>query len=257
MPETSSFATYDGPDAVVESLYLKSQLAKERGSEWHIKSGFPSLNYLIGGFYGSEVTILTGPTKNGKTLLAQTLTRDFAQQGINSLWFSFEVAPRQFFDQFGEKMPSFFLPKILKGHAMGWLHERILESRDKFGCKIVFIDHLHYLIDLAQGGNASLHIGAIMRQLQSISKDMDIHIFLVVHNRKVAPEKDGTFREPGVGDTRDSSLIEQEGNNTIAIWRSETTDNKACIKVIHNRRFGIMNKRLFVYKRGSYLEEDV
>lgn len=246
---------YDGPDAIVESRYMQEQLKTVVGKEWYVVSGMPTLNNLIGGFYGSEVTVLTGPTKNGKTLLAQTLTDTFWRNGTQSLWFSYEVANRQFFAQFGDELPSFYLPKELRSGAMRWLITRIHEGHQKFGCKIVFIDHLHYLIDLAHEGNSSLHIGAIMRQLIGICKELDIHIFLIVHDKKVSPDKDGKFREPGVGDTRDSGLIEQEANNTIAIWRSDTTDNKACIKIIHNRRDGVRNKKFYVYKDGPYLTE--
>ena len=124
------------------------------------------------------------------------------------------------------------------------------EAIQKFQCRIVFIDHLHYLLDLEQINNPSLHIGAIMRQLQNICQDNDLHIFLIVHNKKIIED-----REPQAGDTRDSGLIEQEANNTIAIWRHETNKTKSCIKIIHNRRFGVFEERFSVYKDGPYLKE--
>ncbi len=253
---TDNLADYNGPDRVIPAHELQESLTHRMGDEWYVTTDMPTLNNHITGFFGSEVTVITGPTKNGKTLFAQTLTDTFSRNGTKCLWFSYEVANRQFFAQFGEDLPDFYLPKELRPHAMRWLETRVREGKQKFGCKIVFIDHLHYLIDLAHAGSSSLHIGSIMRQLIGICKELDLHIFLVVHDKKVSPDKDGTFREPGVGDTRDSSLIEQEANNTIAIWRSDVTDNKARIKIIHNRRFGVRNKKFDVYKDGPYLTED-
>ncbi len=259
---------YEGEDRVVESSDLREELTLDSGDEWHVLSGLDVLDSYLNGFYGGEVTVLTGPTKNGKTLFAQTLTNGFAKRdersggrNVNCLWFSYEVAPRQFLAQFGETMPVFYLPRQLHGYDLKWLETRIDEAMEKFDVKIVFIDHLHYLIDMLRGGNTSLLVGHTMRQLVRIAQDRDIHLFLIAHSKKVNKDADGVFREPEAGDTRDSSFIEQEANNTIAIWRGfkkepgEDVPCGSCVKIIHNRRFGVFDQRVYFYKDGPYLKE--
>eukprot|EP00559_Dactyliosolen_fragilissimus_P009407 CAMPEP_0184859432 /NCGR_PEP_ID=MMETSP0580-20130426/4436_1 /TAXON_ID=1118495 /ORGANISM="Dactyliosolen fragilissimus" /LENGTH=740 /DNA_ID=CAMNT_0027356063 /DNA_START=844 /DNA_END=3066 /DNA_ORIENTATION=+ len=51
----------------------------------------PGLTQLVKGFRRGEMTVLTGPTGSGKTTLLGQLSLDFAEQGVNTLWGSFEI----------------------------------------------------------------------------------------------------------------------------------------------------------------------
>ena len=99
---------------IIDSHTMRDMLAKSATGSWCARPKFTALAQFIEGFYGGELTVLTGPTKNGKTLLAQTLTHHFAQDNIKCLWFSYEVPARQFLAQFGEDLPLFWLPDQLK-----------------------------------------------------------------------------------------------------------------------------------------------
>ena len=244
---------------IVTSHWMREHLKEQAdaGGSWCAKPKIGQLQQLITGFYGGELTVITGPTKNGKTLFAQTLTKHFAEgePPIQCLWFSYEVPPKQFLEQFGDSLPLFYLPYQLKGRDMGWLYDRIKRAVKDDGCKVVFVDHLHFLFDILTSGNPSLQIGGIMRQLKGIAIEQDIHLFLIAHMRKVGKDQDGTWREPEAGDTRDSSFIEQETDNMIAVWRGNQGNNRAKIKVIHNRRFGVMDAVIEMVKQGPYLVE--
>lgn len=52
---------------------------------------FPTYNKITKGFRMGEVSILTGPTGCGKTTLLSQMSMDFCQQGVNTLWGSFEI----------------------------------------------------------------------------------------------------------------------------------------------------------------------
>ena len=55
----------------------------------------PSLSAINKGHRSGEMTILTGPTGSGKTTLLSQLSLDYCQQGVATLWGSFEItAPR-------------------------------------------------------------------------------------------------------------------------------------------------------------------
>ena len=88
-----------------------------------VKSFVPSLDDAIDHFQEGELITISGPTKSGKTLFAQTLTQAFIKQQYFPLWFSYEVPVRQFLSQFHE-LPMIFLPGKLKANALDWFEER-------------------------------------------------------------------------------------------------------------------------------------
>lgn len=51
----------------------------------------PQLTKVIKGVRKGELTLVTGPTGAGKTTLLSQMSLDFAAQGVNTLWGSFEV----------------------------------------------------------------------------------------------------------------------------------------------------------------------
>ena len=75
------------------------------------KSKFPTLDILTDGLEPGELIVISGLTKNGKTTFSVNLTENFASQGIESLWFSYEMPYRQFRKMFSEKIPqTIFVP---------------------------------------------------------------------------------------------------------------------------------------------------
>ncbi|MEW6215418.1 MAG: DnaB-like helicase C-terminal domain-containing protein, partial [Nitrospirota bacterium] len=117
---------YEGDDRVMSSHDLAVSF-REEDVPVSIKSGIPSLDFYIKGFEGGELIIISGLTGNGKTLFAQTLTKNFDDQGVKSLWFSYEVMPKNFLRSFGEELPLFYMPARLKECSLSWLTKRIHE----------------------------------------------------------------------------------------------------------------------------------
>ena len=241
---------YDGEDKILSSYDLLEALKhEERSQAVDIKSGFTSLDRLIQGFQGGELTVISGLTGNGKTLLAQTLTVNFARQAIKPLWFSYEVMAENFLKAFSDDLPLFYMPARLKDCSISWLTQRIHEAKIKFDIEAVFIDHLHFLVSLNRGANMSTEIGAVMRELKKLALRFNICIFLIAHTTKIKPETELTL-----GDTRDSSFIEQEADNVFYIWRLKNS-NQAILKIAKNRRQGVFEKKVRLIKQGNFLTE--
>lgn len=93
MKKISSLLDYKGDDEIVTSLDMQDIIRKQPDLKT-FNSKIPSLDMAINGFEPGEVVAISGPTKGGKTLLGQTLTINFEQQNVNSLWFSYELTPR-------------------------------------------------------------------------------------------------------------------------------------------------------------------
>ena len=250
---------YDGEDKVVSSKEFESELQKEP-PRIKIDSQIPSLDESIESFEVGELIVVSGPTKNGKSSVCHTLTKNFENQGVKSLWFSYEVTPRQLFSKF-KVAEEFYLPKKLKTKNMEWIRDRIIEAKAKYQIKTVFIDHLHYLYDMEKSKNSSLEIGTIIRELKQMCVDFDIVIFLMAHMTKTKYDE-----MPTESDLRDSSFITQEADSTFIVWRERKKSKhsleyeftgKTFLIVSNHRRAGTMGKIIKLdFINNEFVEEE-
>lgn len=255
-----ALAEYVGPDEVVSAAELSAYYRSLPEAEFQVRSGLPGLDQALDGFCGGELIVVTGPTKSGKTLFCQTITRNFYVYGYDPcLWFSYEVPPRQFLKSFPTVegvLPTFFLPKELYAQSLDWFEDKCLESWEKNRTRIIFVDHLHFLVDMFRMRNTSLEIGAVVRRLKRFAVDFGFVIFLCAHCQKI-PKGD----EPSHLHLRDSSFVAQEADAVLVLWR--TTDssgqitNNGKLSVDIARRTGTM-RRIFDIKkhRGLIVEID-
>jgi archaellum biogenesis ATPase FlaH len=248
--KSKNLVEYDGEDRVVSSQELYLKLKEQPESIINAKSFIPTLDNAIDGFREGELIVISGPTKNGKTLLAQSFTVAFEKQQYYPLWFSFEVPTRQFLNQF-HVLPLIYLPTKLKAHALPWVEDRVYESFEKYHTRIIFCDHLHYLVDLARVRNPSIEIGQIIRKLKSLAVSGNFLIFLLCHTTKGSSENNLSFES-----IRDSSFISQESDSVLMIKRTpDKGENRARLRVEFHRRTGVIEKVIELVKIKGYLAE--
>ncbi|MEW6186186.1 MAG: DnaB-like helicase C-terminal domain-containing protein [Thermodesulfobacteriota bacterium] len=229
---------------------MKLRLGEARIPVHRLHTRITTLEALMEGFDPGELITISGLTKHGKTLLAQTLTKHFCDMRYYPLWFSYEVPARQFLNQF-PSLPIFYLPDKLKAHDLNWVEDRIDEARAKYDVRVCFIDHLHFLFDMVRSRNTSLDIGNVVRSLKRFAVEKEMVIFLLCHLAKIKKGED-----PSYFDLRDSSLIAQESDSVLMVKRTEEEgDNTALIKVEFHRRTGVMDKLVKVVKWQGYLWE--
>lgn len=248
--DTEKFQQYDGEDKVLTSYELRDKLmADKREPHVHVMSKIPGLDYACEGFQDGELVIISGPTKQGKTLLAQTLTVNFSNQKQYPCWFTYEVPARQFLDQF-PILPLFYLPSTNKAQDFNWFMDRCMEAFFKYNSRIFFIDHLHFLVDMARVSNPSLEIGAIVRRIKRFAVENDFIIFLLAHIKK--NENDDLSYK----DLRDSSFIAQDSDTVIMIKRTPKEGmTTAKARVEFHRRTGIMEWVVYLDKQHGLLRE--
>jgi len=253
--EMDIMSRYQGEDELVSSTELLGEIKLDSKREvLRIYTGIPSLDNMIGGFREGQVVVVSGPTGMGKTSLCQTLTENFSSKGTKCLWFSFEVGPEEFLSKFCE-MPLFYIPRQLKQNRLDWLEQRIVESIAKYDCKAIFVDHLHFLLEMqkmAEAKSISLLIGMMMRELKRMAIKYEVCIFLVSHLRKTIFDK-----MPDIDDLRDSSFVGQESDIVMFIKRvkdGDTMTNQATLKVAKNRRNGNLGLLKLIYKDNKFNE---
>lgn len=253
---------YEGEDRVVRVEELLTELAQDKSPRAIFNTDIPTLDNLIGGFRPGQLVIISAPTGQGKTSFCQTLTSQFTKAGNKCLWFTYEVG----IEEFMEKMPdvhTFFLPRVLKQNSIRWLEERIVESLVKHDTKIVFVDHLHYLLEMqkmAEAKSISLLIGMLLRELKRITIQYGIVLFLVSHIRKLETIQ----KKPELDDLRDSSFVAQESDIVIMMNRIMINDpgapdgkvatNETNIFIRKNRRTGNLGAFKVQYLNHEFRE---
>lgn len=250
--DKEKFSQYDGDDKVLTSFELQDKLNADKKEPYvSVMSGIPGIDYACEGFQDGELIIISGPTKQGKTLLAQTFTVAFTKKKHFPCWFTYEVPPRQFLSQF-PILPLFYLPSNNKAQDFNWFMDRCLESFFKYNTRIFFIDHLHFLVDMARVSNPSLEIGAIVRRIKRFAVDNDFVIFLLCHIKKNEGD-DLSYK-----DLRDSSFIAQDSDTCIMIKRTpKIGQNTAKARVEFHRRTGKTEWVVDLEKQYGLLREIV
>lgn len=224
-------------EAIRYSEHSRAVAEEEINDLPRTSSGLSSLDELTGKFYGGQLIVLSAPTKNGKTTLAQTMTWNMAKEGTQSLILSYEMSRQEItrkyramddLYQFSGKAtdaPIVYPIEYFRGKSnlsLLWLYEMIKKAQEVHSVKFVVIDHLHFLIPLsANQQNTSWIIGAIVRELKTFAIQLDIPILLIAHTSKIAADK-----VPDLDSIRDSSFISQESDYTLMLWRERINEKK-------------------------------
>ena len=251
-------AVYNGEDRVVSSKELQEEI-KSRPEELKILSGIEGLDKILDGFRLKQLITLSAATKSGKTSFAVDLTLKL--KDYNPLWFPFEEGAEELIQKFldrGEDAPLFYTPRTMKQNQLKWLEDKIVESIAKYGTRVVFIDHLHFIVPFTTN-RQDLAIGNVMRLLKQITTKWNIVIFLMAHLKKVKSDT-----QPSIDDLRDASWIGQESDTVMIIWRQTKRNrdgevvitNNTNISVQANRRTGKTGNVKMVFLDGKFFEQE-
>src|SRR3990167_2846585 len=263
---------HEGEDRIVSSHWLVEELKKTEDSVFIIPTGVSSIDRIHeGGFEAGELVIITGPTGEGKTTLLMSITKNMADKGVSSVWFTLEVTPRQFLKKISsggtKTVPLFYLPNDNTDNQIEWIEERIIEAKVKHNAKVVFINHIHQIMSLAKMNNKNTNIswelGDLVGKIKSIALVHNLIIFLIAHSKD---DPMGTAREPRKEDIRDSGLISRLADSIVGVWRVpndellmatrrkslEEGDTKSKVRIFKNRRVGKQGS-FFMYHQDHYL----
>lgn len=249
---------YSGEDRVVSSEEIALDL-KANPPKAGMMTGLGKLDAVLNGFTPQQLIVLAGITKHGKTSFAIDLTSRLVSE--NPLWFPFEESAQELIQKFldrGDQPPLFFTPLQTSRNTLDWIETKIVESKAKYGSKLVFIDHLGFITP--RSDSEAQEIGRVMRSLKSFAKKWNVVIILLCHLNKTQLD-----RHPDLEDLRGSAAIGQEADTVIFIWREtkklrgtgeiEITNN-ANISVQANRRTGKTGNIKMSFDKGKYLEID-
>ena len=240
--------TYQGEDRVIHAEDKRKELADIRATKpkFLAYSGIPSLDKTTEGFRKGQLVVVSGPPKNGKTALCQTITKRMALDKQRTLWFSYELTLDELFQKFpkfDKDWMDFFVPRVIDSGNLQWVEDRIIEAKHKYGIEAVFIDHLDFLKDpevARVNQNMSSYIGLIVQRVKRIAVEQELVIFLMTHLRK----NNWTSNQlPSSEELRDTGQIAQLADLVLMVVRRRNDkklydENKAMVGVMENRHNG-------------------
>ena len=234
-------------------VQISEAVTKEGDYSPAVPIGFPSFDdALKGGVRDCDFIISTGISGHGKTLWCQNLTLNLIKEGHTTLWFSYEMSIDEInarFKEMGADVSTLkvYTPKHLASGNVDWIHNKIIEAKDKFNAKYIFIDHLDFLLPSKVSKSSVEHKRLLLKdvcmELKSIAIRLGVVIFLVAHVNKVRgraiemqdiSETSGAYQNADVvfGITRLTETRKRGGKNM------EIFKNEGCVRILKNRITG-------------------
>jgi replicative DNA helicase len=211
-----------------KSIDLLSNVAKKYIPDKDVfPIGFPIFDDAMdGGLRGGELVVVSAPTGGGKTTIGLQITSNLINKGVPCLWFTFEMNPHYLNQKYYqihqlENSPIYTPVKNIQ-MTMESIESLAEDAYKDYACKVIFIDHLHYLIPLMDAKNSSLMIGGIVRELKQIAIRQNLIVLLIAHTKKIYQGE-----KVDLSSIRDSSLIAQEADYVILLDRKRKEEKKS------------------------------
>jgi twinkle protein len=201
---------------------------------------FPGFTNLLKGHRKGELTVVTGPTGIGKTSVLAQLSLDFAQQGVPTLWGSFEITNvrlvKKLIQQYANKnleknLDDFAgaaerfsqLPLYFMRYHGGTDIDAVLDAMEYavyvHDVEHVILDNLQFMTPSNQmkGFDKFDILDTAVARLRKFATYRNIHISLIIHPRK---EDDGT--PLSTASVFGSAKATQEADNVVIVQRGKT-----------------------------------
>jgi replicative DNA helicase len=252
---------YNGADKVVTSEEIKQSLI-DKPLPLPIPTCAAGIDSIIKGFHNGQLIVLTGNPASGKTSYALHLIEKMQEHKPAAIFL--EQPPRELIATLIERdlsVPYFITPKTNRRAKMSWIRARALESKSKYGCKILFIDHFQYF---QYDGEEKLFsekekIDRMLEELKELAGFMDIPIVVLAHVRKMNDPTD----IPTEYDLQGSAGFNQLADTIIILWRENyregkevKTSNKTLCSIRKNRRYGPTGSFKMKYENYKFIEDD-
>ncbi|ADO78206.1 replicative DNA helicase [Halanaerobium praevalens] len=229
---------------------------KHKKADVGLRTGFISLDNLIGGFKRGHLTVIAASTSMGKTAFAINMAKNVLKRKAKVAIMSLEMDATEVVDRMIVQEAQVNAWKYTQGEtneeedqrvskALDNLHELPLMISDerglntaqirarlrKFkaqmdGLDLAVVDYLQ-MIQLPEehAQNTSRAVGQIVLQLRNLASELDIPVILISQiSRSFTSRQD---KRPVLSDLRDSGNIEEVADGVIFLYRHAHTSAKA------------------------------
>lgn len=226
----------------IEKLYQESTDSNT------LKTGFHSLDKLLGGFGLGELIVIGGRPGMGKNILLINLALNISVD-IPVLYFSFDFSELLLTNRIISSVTGIPIEKIqqqtltdseketirLSGSHLITRHLYINDNSynsltafkihcekyiKEYGVKVIIIDYLQMMSSNKYSNNRVLELGHISKELKKIAKEFNVCIVASSQLSRAVEMRHGD-KKPLLADLRDSGAIEQDADKVIALYRPE------------------------------------
>lgn len=240
-----STSDFEGIDTVLsESLAMMENM--HSGGTYEYKTGFDSVDKIIGGLQKEDLIVVAGRPSMGKTSLMMNMALNLARAGVEVMIFSLEMSRKQLGFRLLSNVCGINLFRIIHGmttreeyrsiaeHAgeiaslpihiddkpnvgYNYIRAGIRHGMMKHNAKIAFVDHLHTMNYGRMDQNSA--IGTITRELKASARENNMPIVLLSQLNR--PDKKAKVYKPALESLRWSGDIEQEADVVMFVHRPE------------------------------------
>lgn len=239
-----------------------------------VSTGFQKLDEHISGLQKSDLVILGGRPRMGKTAFAVDISANVAiDQGKSVIFFSMEMAARQIVERAlftrakinGQAMrkgqvPRSDFPRISNAspsinRSKWWvdgqtgitpieMFSKCKRFQMEHGLDLVVVDNVQKMKSATNyGANKRLEIADITNSLKNMAKNLDVPVLAISHLSREVDKRDD--KRPVLSDLQESGNIEQDADIVMFIYREEVYQN------VPNEEIGKTELILSKYRNGS------
>lgn len=245
---------------IVDLQPYMTQAREHREPEGTIKglsTGLQKIDKMTQGFVPGELMIISGQTSHGKTQLSNNIMLNAAMNEHKVMFVTMEMTKQETADRFNmlTKDQDIGKGKIFLNMRSDLAYTdvtKMVEKAKERGCELVVIDHLHYFSRSVE--NATQEVSKIVKEFKSAAVKYEMPIILICHVRKMDPKK-----HPTIDDLRDSSLIAQDADLVLIVWRDQRPEaangTEVEVTLWKNRNRQKKHRRDYLYAEGLKLVE--
>ncbi len=250
-------------EVVYDELTNANQVA---GIRWQ---RFPKLTSVLKGHRPGELTIFTGPTGSGKTTLLSELSLDLCQQGVTTLWGSFEIRNVRLAKTMLKQFSGLSLEHHLKQYNywadrfqqlplyfMGFFGPVDITTVIETMSHATYVyDIQHVIVDNLQFMTGSMYNladrytlqNAVVAEFRKFASQKNVHVSLVIH-----PRKEDDSAELTTASIFGTAKASQEADNVLILQSQGATSRQhKYLQVTKNRFDGDMGKLPLEFDRES------
>ena len=238
---------------LMRDYYDRIEALARSGGTLGLPTGYHDLDKILGGMQRSDLLLLAGRPKMGKSSLALCMARNIAKAGKRVVFFSLEMSSEQLTRRLTALEGEIGITSLKTGKLSEvewtafmkatdgldklpiWIHDepaispsRVraesmkVETIIKAPLDLIIVDYLQLMTPDRYGHNRQEDITAIAQALKSIAMSLNTPILALSQlNRSCENRAD---KRPQLHDLRESGSLEQTANVVMSLYRDEVYD---------------------------------
>jgi twinkle protein len=252
---------------------LRHQLANPMQAAGKQFSTLPSMNAILKGHRRGELTVITGPTGAGKTTFLSQVSLDLCNQGVNTLWGSFEIKniqlmkkmlmqyagnPNVLHDDMFEHVADGFesLPMYFMRFYGSTDIDEVLDAMEYavyvYDVEHILLDNLQFMLSSSMSSKSGFERfeaqERALEQFRRFATEKNVHLSLVIHPRK---EQDDALLN--INSVFGTAKATQEADNVLILQK---VDGNKLIDIRKNRFDGDLGRFQIMFDGDTHLYRD-